>query len=177
MSQWGKLDRINLGGVVATANLNSATVTTTTSAFVTANVKVGDALLIENVAYRVNQVTNSNTIVLDVAFTSANSAALTLGVQQSPKELTTFGWGNAAVGLWNSKRNVYGVDRTEVGLTVNKANCFSHTGWTRYERYTSSNGSVRNKSEVLVAMSKNFNANDAGTLQTDANDNTVLKNS
>jgi len=175
MSQWGKLDRINLSGVTAIANLNSTTVTTTTSSFVTANVKVGDALVIENVAYRVNQINNANTIVLDVAYTSANSAILTLGVQQSPKELTTYGWGNAAIGLWNSKRNVYGVDSVEVGVNANKANGISHTGWVRYERYTSSNGSTRNKSEVLVAMSKNFNRNNAGTLQTDANDDTIIK--
>lgn len=177
MSQWGKLERINLGGVLANAVLGRSTVLITSGAFVDANVKAGDALLIENVAYRVNSVNNANTITLDVAYTSANSATLTLGVQQSPKELTTYGWGNAAIGLWNSKRNVYGVNRTEIGLSVNKANGFSHTGWTRYERYTSSDGSVRNKSEVLVAMSKNFNANDAGALQTDANDNTILKNS
>ena len=79
--------------------------------------------------------------------------------------------------MHNSKRNVYGVDKTEIGLSVNKANGFSHTGWSRYERYVSSDGSIRNKSEVLVAMSKNFNANDAGTLQSDAYDNSVLKNS
>jgi len=176
MSQWGTRDRINLVGVAANAVLGRSTVLITTSAFVDANVKVGDALLIENVAYRVNQVNNANTITLDAAYTSANSAALTLGVQQSPKDLTTYGRGNTAVGLWNSKRNVYGVDRTEAGIAGNKANGISHTGWVRYERYTNSQGQVRNKSEVLVAMSKNFNANAAGALQTDANDNLIVKN-
>lgn len=174
MSQWGKLDRINLAGVAAIANLNSKTVTTTTSAFVSANVKVGDALVIENVKYRVEQVNNANTITLDVAYTSSNSAVLTLGVQQSPKELTTYGWGNASVGMWNTKRNVYGIDRIEVGVNANKANGISHTGWIRLEQYTTSQGSKRNKAEVLVAMSKNFNANNAGALQTDANDDGII---
>ena len=174
MSQWGTRDRIDLTGVAANAVLGRSTILITTSAFVDANVKAGDALLVENVAYRVNQVNNANTITLDVAYTSANSATLTLGVQQSPKELTTYGWGNAAVGLWNSKRNVYGVDRTEVAVAGNKANGISHTGWVRYETYTTSQGSKRRKAEVLVAMSKNFNANAAGALQTDANDDAII---
>lgn len=38
----------------------------------------------------------------------------------------------------------------------------SHTGWSTYITYTDANGSVREKSEVLVAMSKNFTASAAG---------------
>lgn len=38
----------------------------------------------------------------------------------------------------------------------------SHTGWTHYFKYTDANGAVREKSEVLVAMSKNFTAAVAG---------------
>ena len=56
----------------------------------------------------------------------------------------------------------------------NKANGFSQTGWTSYKTYTTSQGAVRRKAEVLVAMSKNFNANATGVLQTDANDDGVV---
>ena len=179
MSQWGKRDRINLSGITATANLNSRTVVVNstnnlTGPFVVANVNVGDSLVIENVRYRVEAIPLANTITLDVAFTSSNSAVLTLGVQQSPKELTTYGWGNAAIGLWNSKRNVYGVDSLEAGVAGNKANGISHTGWVRYETYTTSAGSFRRKSEVLVAMSKNFNRDQAGALLTDSNDDAII---
>jgi hypothetical protein len=38
----------------------------------------------------------------------------------------------------------------------------SHTGWSSYITYTDANGTVREKSEVLVAMSKNFTAAAAG---------------
>lgn len=38
----------------------------------------------------------------------------------------------------------------------------SHQGWVTYITYTDANGAVREKSEVLVAMSKNFNAAAAG---------------
>lgn len=38
----------------------------------------------------------------------------------------------------------------------------SHQGWVHYFTYVDANGSVRERSEVLVAMSKNFNAAAAG---------------
>lgn len=45
------------------------------------------------------------------------------------------------------------------GTTTSNA---SHQGWATYITYVDANGSVREKSEVLVAMSKNFNAAAAG---------------
>lgn len=45
------------------------------------------------------------------------------------------------------------------GTTISNA---SHQGWVTYITYTDANGAVREKSEVLVAMSKNFNAAAAG---------------
>lgn len=49
----------------------------------------------------------------------------------------------------------------------------SHTGWvSATPTYTDGLGQVRNKYEVLVAMSKNFNKNSSGVLQQDASDDT-----
>lgn len=49
----------------------------------------------------------------------------------------------------------------------------SHTGWvSATPTYTDGLGQVRNKFEVLVAMSKNFNKDSAGALQQDASDDT-----
>lgn len=45
------------------------------------------------------------------------------------------------------------------GTTISNA---SHQGWVSYITYTDGNGAVREKSEVLVAMSKNFTAAVAG---------------
>lgn len=45
------------------------------------------------------------------------------------------------------------------GTTTSNA---SHQGWVTYITYTDANSTVREKSEVLVAMSKNFNAAAAG---------------
>jgi hypothetical protein len=48
------------------------------------------------------------------------------------------------------------------GTAVSNA---SHTGWTHYTTYIDANGNVRKKSEVLVAMSKNFTAGTAGDFE------------
>lgn len=176
MSQWGKLDFVAVVGT-ATANLNSATVVCTTGSFTDANVKPGDSLLISNVAYRVAAVVSNTVVTLDTVYTGANAAGLGLAVQQSPKNLSTLGQNaNASYLLPVGKRNVYGVDRVEVAAGANKANGISHTGWVYYDTYTTTQGGKRNKSEVLVAMSKNFNANATGVLNlADANDDLVIK--
>ena len=49
----------------------------------------------------------------------------------------------------------------------------SHTGWVTYKTYVDAKGSVREKSEVLVAMSKSFTAATAG----DAADDTIFPDS
>lgn len=49
----------------------------------------------------------------------------------------------------------------------------SHTGWSTYITYVDALGQVREKNEVLVAMSKNFTAGNAG----DASDDTIFPDS
>lgn len=181
MSQWGKLDRFNLTGTV-TANLGSTTVTTAANAFTAANnVAVGYSLVLGNVNYRIANIVSAGQITLDVAFAASNVNTTTAAIQQSPKDLTTYGWAGANVGSAYAnlihKQSVYGIDRLEVGVAGNKANGISHTGWVHYHTYVDAKNQTRRKSEVLVAMSKNFNANTIGALQTDANDDTLFPDS
>lgn len=173
MSQWGKRDNIPMAGTL-TANLGSYTVIASNPNFVTANVKRGDSIMIANVGYKIRSINSSNTIVLDVPYEAANSATLVYYIQQDPKNLTTYGWGNATTGANTvNARNVYGIDRLEAANTQNKAKGINHTGWVHYNTYTTTQGATRNKSEVIVAMSKNFNANATGVLHVDANDNSI----
>lgn len=177
MSQWGKLDHIGLAGTV-TAAQGFANVESSSPDFTAPNVEVGDALIIEGVAYRVSEIESNTALTLDTVYSGSSGATLSANVQQSPKDLSSLGWtANADYTLPVSKRNVYGVDRTEVGAASNKANGISHTGWVYYDTYQTTQGATRNKSEVLVAMSKNFNANATGVLQVDANDDLVVKDS
>jgi hypothetical protein len=76
-----------------------------------------------------------------------------------------------------NKANVYGIDRFEANIPGNKANGLVGPGWVYYKTYTNSQGNVRHKVELLVAMSKNFNANATGTLFSDANDDSIMNES
>lgn len=197
MSAWGKLDYKELSAT-AQVTLGSAVVAISNypQFLLSTNVSVGDTLLIgaANVKYKVLSITGNTSITLDTPFTGANAAGQHLAVQQSPKSQNTLGWtanANYLIGP-ESTRNVYGVDKVEIGVTgANgvKANGVSHVGWVSYQTYVTANSatngvhnnSIRRKSEVLVAMSKNFNANvsgvGAGVGVLDAPDNTFFPNS
>ena len=159
MSAWGKRDRIEVSAT-ATANLGSSTVVTSAPVVTAANgFYVGYSLTIANVDYAIQTISSANIIVLD----------------------TTYGWGTTMASgrgpNTTNKANVYGIDRVEFGIAANKANGFSQPGWVAYTRYTTTQGATRNKAEVLVAMSKNFNANATGTLFGDANDDSIMRES
>jgi hypothetical protein len=175
MSQWGKRDNIPLAGAL-TANLGSYTITADSTNFEEANVRKGDTIFIANVGYKIANIVSNTVITLDVPYEASNSTALVYYIQQSPKDLTTYGWGNVNTGANTvNARNVYGVDRTEITVTENKNRGIGHTGWVHYRTHGTSQGGTRNISEVLVAMSKNFNANAGGTLNLlDANDDTIV---
>ena len=177
MSAWGKRDRIEVSAT-ARANLGSNTVVTSGQVATAANgFYVGYSIVIANVDYAIQTISTANTIILDTTFRGANVAAANIAIQEDPKWISTNGLGNTMVSgrgpnTYN-KANVYGIDRTEVGIAGNKANGFSHPGWVSYKVYTTTQGAVRHKAEVLVAMSKNFNANATGVLFGDANDNDI----
>jgi len=181
MSAWGKRDRIEVSAT-ARANLGSSTVVTSAPVVTAANgFYVGYSLVIANVDYAIQTISSANTIVLDTTYRGANVAAANIAIQEDPKWIRTNGWGTTMASgrgpNTTNKANVYGVDRVEVGIAGNKANGFSQPGWVSYTTYTTTQGATRNKAEVLVAMSKNFNANATGTLFGDANDDSILKNS
>jgi len=169
MSQWGNLDSSVLTGTANVVNGN-AYVVGRSGATYTTEAETGYALLIANVAYRIERILAANTIVLDVAYAGTTANNLTIAVQQSPKDLTTNGWGANTT----DKQNTFGVDRLEIANTLVKAKGFNHTGWATYRTYQDAHGQTRHKAETLVAMSKNFNANATYVLQVDANDDTIL---
>jgi len=173
MSQWGKLDRIEQTST-ANANTGSTLVVSGRNAFTEANsFFVGYGIVIANVDYTIASIANVGNLFLDTAYTGANTITGNIAVQQTPKGLRTNGLGIARPFTANI-RTVFGVDREEVSAATNKSNSISHTGWVSYKSYITSQGSLRNKSEVLVAMSKNFNTDVNNVLQTDANDDLII---
>jgi hypothetical protein len=177
MSAWGNRDRIEVSAT-ARANLGSTTVVTSAPVVTAANgFYAGYSLVIANEDYAIQTITNSTTIVLDTAYRGANVATANIAIQEDPKWIPT---GNAAIGHRANnlnKANVYGVDRIEANVPGNKANGIVGPGWLSYTTYTTTQGATRKKAELLVAMSKNFNANATGTLFGDANDGSILKES
>lgn len=178
MSQWGNKDRIDISSVAVLEG--ETTVSSSVLDFNSANVVAGDTIFLANVAYKVASITDSGNLELDVAYEDSDGT-VDAYIQQSPKDLSTYGFGGNATTRANvvNARNVFGVDRVEVEVTENKNRGISHTGWVHHRSYTDGQGSARNKSEVLVAMSKNFASNASGTLfgigaGLDARDDTVL---
>ena len=181
MSAWGKRDRIEVSAT-ARANLASNTVVTSAPVVTAANgFFVGYSLVIANVDYAIQTISAANVIILDTTYRGANIAAANIAIQEDPKWIRTNGWGTTMASGRGpntiNKANVYGIDRVEANIAANKANGISQPGWVSYTRYTTTQGAVRNKAEVLVAMSKNFNANATGTLFGDANDDSIMKES
>jgi hypothetical protein len=171
MSSWGNLDNVLISGNVTTSNV-SATVSGYGGAVFLSNVDAGDYIIIAGNKYQVATVTGDGTLTL-TANAATNSDNVKAYVQQGPKYIANV----ATTENVYTIQNVYGVDRNEIQVAENKARGISHTGWTHYNTYTTSQGATRYKTETLVAMSKNFAANVTGTLfavGTDAADDDVV---
>jgi hypothetical protein len=175
MSQWGKLDRVNLPGT-ATVAQNFANVVFSQSQ--TANVAIGYALIVANVEYIIANIVSATEVTLDVNYEASSGASDGVAVQQSPKTLRTYGWGaNLLLGANTvNARNVFGVDATEANVTSNKNKGINSPGWVHYQTWTNTQGSTRHRAETLVAMSKNFNrANVDFNVGLDANDDATIQ--
>lgn len=161
MSSWGNLDNVLLKG-----NVSSATTRDYLDGFQTnfeSNIKPGDYIVFAGNKYQVANVTSDVKLHL-TSLAATNSSNVDAFAQQGPKYV-----GNVSFPANNvSIQNIIGVDRVEIGIPENKARGVStHTGWTHYTTYTDALSQTRNKSEVLVAMSKNFSANATGFLFAD----------
>lgn len=171
MSSWGNLDNVVISGNVTTVT-TSPVVSGFGGAAFTSNVKDGDYIIIASNKYQVANVTSATELYL-TANAATNSANVKAYIQQGPKYVSNI---DISENVYTIQR-VYGVDRNEIGVPENKARGFTHTGWNHYNTYTTEQGETRYKTEVLVAMSKNFAANVTGTLfaeGTDAADDTVV---
>jgi len=170
MSSWGNRDNVQLTANV-TVTAGSAVVSNATgnATIFLSEVNPGDYFIVSGTKYQVFSV-NSNVLInlTDPIATSANTVAF---IQQGPKYIA-----NVAVSdnTYTIQR-VFGVDRDEKanvsGAASANANAVCHTGWVYIQEV---GGRVRG--EVLVAMSKNFNANATGNLHVfaDASDNATF---
>ena len=169
MSGWGNLDNVTLSGNVTVAN-NGQLVTGFGGAVFTGNVEAGDYIFIGGLKYSVANVTSDTTLYITTPKTGA-SANVKAYIQQGPKYISNVQTKSNVYMI----RNVIGVDVTEAANVLNKARGINQPGWAHTITYTDANNQTRRKTETLVAMSKNFNENSAGSLQQDAADDDVAE--
>lgn len=170
MSSWGIFDNVAVKGNVTTSTTSDLVNGYGVTEFVS-NINAGDYIFIASNKYQVQNVV-SNTQIYLTSVAATNSANVKAYVQQGPKYASNAISDPSNVYGGYSIQTIYGVDRNEIANTSAAANATPHTGWASYITYRDVN-STRVKVETLVAMSKNFNANAAGNLQTDASDNSV----
>jgi len=172
MSTWGKLEKLTLTGTVSVANGNRG-VTGTGTAFLN-EVRVGNYFVVGNVGVARHYVANiiSNTSLnLSNVFSGPTNGTAKANIMQGP----AFVYSTANANVMYTIQRVYGVNRVEANVPGNKANGFSHSGWNHSIGYVDGYGRRRRKTEVLVAMSKNFNANViSGNLFADSDDNDMV---
>lgn len=158
MSLWGNKDDIASPGTVALSGLT----VTGTDTFFANNYAAGDVIAIadaggEAVISAIASET-SLTLVSNTELTTGTLTGKAYTVSEKPAYVVDNGVTDAD--------QVFGVSVAEQGVSTANTH---HAGWVKIgDRYTDSNGNVRQKSEVLVAMS---------TISGDADDDVQLPDS
>lgn len=143
MSAWGNKDDVASPGTVSLSGLT----VTGTGTFFANNFSVGQVMQIADAGDGViKAITNSSVLTLvsntEISVGSASGKAYT--VSEKPVAIIE---GDVTT----TAAQVYGVSVAEQGVSTANTH---HAGWVKIgDRYTDSNSNVRQKSEVLVAMS------------------------
>lgn len=170
MSSWGNRDNVTVTANVRTivgSPLVSNTVGNAT--IFLSEIKDGDYMIISGVKYQVRNVTSN--VVLTLTTDAVSSANTNAFIQQGPKYIADVALSENTYTI----QRVFGVDRDEKanvsGAASANANAVCHTGWVHI---TDVGGRIRG--EVLVALSKNFNANATSNLHAfaDASDDATF---
>jgi len=190
MSAWGSRDNVAIiisGTASEVANINTIATSAVISnahanatAFTNGNINAGDYIVLAGNKYQVATVDSDTQITLTSELSTSGN--VTAEIQQGPKYVANVGGAKSPryANIVNINR-IFGVDRDEkanVGPASANANATCHTGWVDVFNFNHQ-GTTRTKAEVLVAMSKNFNANSTGNLHafSDANDNATFPQS
>ena len=148
MALWGNKDSVYSDGTIA---ISGTTVTGTGTTFNTAGlINPGDVITVGTGSTQgeavIASVTNGTTIVLETSPSTLDSGTITGAayvISQRPIS-TIFDTNYGAA-------EVYGVDKTEVGVAATTEYAVTHSGWVGMTTYTDAHGNLRVKSEVLVA--------------------------
>ena len=162
MSSWGLKDNVTLTGNVTSSNA-SAILQGFGGAIFAVEVDEGDYIAFAGNKYQVATVTSNGALVLN-ANAATNSDNVKAYVQQGPKNIANI----ASDSNTYSIQSIVGIDVNEAQVPSNRAKNFKAPGWYDKKTWTGGHGQTRIKNEVLVALSKNFNASSAGDWDDDA---------
>lgn len=148
MALWGNKDSVYSDGTIA---ISGTTVTGTGTTFNTAGlINPGDVITVGTGSTQgeavIASVTNATTLVLEESPSTLDSGTITGAayvISQRPIS-TIFDTNYGAA-------EIYGVDKTEVGVAATTEYAVTHSGWVGMTTYTDAHGNLRVKSEVLVA--------------------------
>jgi hypothetical protein len=157
MALWGNKDSKSVTGTIAVTNDSKAVVGTGTT--FTTQLKSGNTLVIANVEYRVDSITDNTHLTLHVPYAGSTATGVSVTANEQPAYVSD-----------DSLAQVYGVDTYPAGnmeaqMSENRARGLKTPGWVKYTTYQDSEGNTRHKVETLVAM---------GTIAGDAADDAVL---
>ena len=148
MALWGNNDSVYADGTV-TVDYSAKTVTGSGTTFTSGNgVEVGQVITITGHGSAVISGITSATLV-SVASTNGLSGSEVSGVAYVISEQPVYlvedtNWG---------QNEIYGVDKTEVGVAATTAFAVAHSGWVGMTTYVDTHGILRVKHEVIVAGS------------------------
>lgn len=148
MALWGNKDSVYSDGTIA---ISGTTVTGTGTTFNTAGlINPGDVITVGTGSTQgeavIASVTNGTRLVLEESPSTLDSGSITGAtyvISQRPIS-TIFDTDYGAA-------EIYGVDKTEVGVAATTAFAVTHSGWVGMTTYIDAHGELRVKHEVLVA--------------------------
>lgn len=164
MALWGTKEEVaHSAGKVDLSNLSVTNAASGSSGtFFANNFSVGQVIVIDGIGEAViDSITDDNTLTV-VSNTELRAATATTRDFYVAEKPTYVIEGDTTL----TSNTVFGVSNAEVGVTTANVN---HAGWVHIgNRYTDSNSNVRQKTEVLVAMS---------SIEGDADDDNELPDS
>lgn len=165
MALWGTADAVYTTGTIS-VDLANKTITGDGSTFTSA--AAGDVITIGAYGEAVISEVTSDTLVSiattqHLSETVAGETGLAYTISQKPK--TTLGDTNYG------SDDIFGIDPGEVAYASDTAYAVPHSGWVGIHTYTDQHGTLRVKSEVLVAMSGISSGTPAPGVPGDADDN------
>lgn len=157
MALWGNKDALAITGTTVSVTNGSKSVTGVGTTFTT-SLSVGSIVEIVSgttTKNRVAAIASDTALTLSDNFTGSTAATLALAnakVQLMPKNTYRQSIGGTAGTRGKTNLDgIVGIDETEAQVASNKAKGLTTPGWSRYKTYTDSQGTTRNKVEVLVA--------------------------